>query len=119
MMLSKRTFPSESVLTMTISNHQYTRTVDDLSSYLSQQGRREDALEAVLEVVDLRRQLATDHHTAFDAELARSLNNLSRRLRYLGRREDALKATIESLNLYRQLADRPATFNADLARSLK
>jgi hypothetical protein len=63
--------------------------LNNLSNCLSGLGLREDALEAILEAVDLR-QLVTDHPAAFNPVLAESLNNLSVYLSDLGHRQDGL-----------------------------
>jgi hypothetical protein len=59
---------------------------------LSDLGRREDALAASQEAVDIRRRLAQTRPDAFLPDLATSLNNLGGDLSDLGRREDALAA---------------------------
>ncbi|KZP14698.1 hypothetical protein FIBSPDRAFT_1048609 [Athelia psychrophila] len=54
-----------------------------------------------------------------DESQASILFSLSHRLRYAGRLEESLVAMQEAVYLYRALAaERPAVFNADLARSL-
>jgi len=62
---------------MAISDIEYSNATHRISNRLSYLGRREDALEAILEAVDLRRRLAADHPAAFNADLALSLTNLS------------------------------------------
>ena len=59
----------------------------EISNRLLYLGRREDALEAILEAVDLRRRLAADYPVAFNADFARSLISLVRCLGDLGCRE--------------------------------
>ncbi|MEO1020310.1 MAG: tetratricopeptide repeat protein, partial [Pseudomonadota bacterium] len=87
--------------------------------YLSNLGRREDALQATEEAVATYRKLAQDRPDAFLPDLARALNNLSVYLSNLGRREDALQATEEAVATYRKLArDRPDAFLPDLASAL-
>jgi tetratricopeptide (TPR) repeat protein len=86
---------------------------------LSKLGRREEALAASQEAVDLYRQLAAARPDAFLPELARSLNNTGVMLSDLGRREEALAAAQEAVDLYRQLAAaRPDAFLPDLASGL-
>ncbi|KDQ13220.1 hypothetical protein BOTBODRAFT_33829 [Botryobasidium botryosum FD-172 SS1] len=91
----------------------------NLSNRLDFMARREDALAAGREAVDLYRQLAEDSPTAYSSNLAESLDNLSVCLSPLGHREGALAASREAVDLYRQLAeDRPTAFSSDLARAL-
>jgi tetratricopeptide (TPR) repeat protein len=86
---------------------------------LSNLGRREEALAASKEAVDIRRALAKDRPDAFLPDLAMSLNNLGGDLTNLGRREEALAASKEAVDIYRALAkDRPDAFLPDLAISL-
>ncbi|MCP4662144.1 MAG: hypothetical protein GY856_42620, partial [bacterium] len=53
---------------------------NNLGSRLRDLGRREDALEATCEAVDIRRQLAASRPDAFLPDLATSLNNLGKML---------------------------------------
>ena len=86
---------------------------------LSALGRREEALEATQEAVELRRRLAQKNPDAFLPDLATSLNNLGAMLSALGRREEALEATQEPVELRRRLAQKnPDAFLPDLAMSL-
>ena len=86
---------------------------------LSALGRREEALKASQEAVDLYRSLADQNPQAFLPDLAMSLNNLGNRFSNLGRREEALKASQDAVDLYRTLADQnPQAFLPDLASSL-
>ncbi|MBQ1019877.1 tetratricopeptide repeat protein [Micromonospora sp. D93] len=90
-----------------------------LGARLSALGRREEALTATREAVDVRRRLAVANPAAFDSDLARSLSNLGLRLSDLGRREEALTATREAVDTYRRLAvANPAAFNHVLGVSL-
>ena len=66
---------------------------------LSEIGRREDALVAAEEAVDLHRRLAAERPDAFTPDLATSLNNLANRLSGLGSREEALAAAEEAVGL--------------------
>ncbi|WP_438269984.1 tetratricopeptide repeat protein [Pseudofrankia inefficax] len=98
---------------------EYLRLLNNLSVRLAALGRREDALSAINEAVDLYRDLAAARPDAFGPDLAMSLNNQSVRLAALGRREDALSAINEAVDLYRDLAAaRPDAFRPDLAMSL-
>ncbi len=81
--------------------------------------RREDALAAVEEAVEIRRELARERPDAFRPDMAMSLNNVSGRLSELGRREKALAAIEEAVEVYWELAgERPDAFRPDLATSL-
>jgi hypothetical protein len=94
-------------------------SLNNLSNRLSGLGRREDALAASTEAVQVYRELAAARPDAFLPDLAMSLNNLSNRLSGLGRREDALAASTEAVQVYRELAAaRPDAFLPDLAMSL-
>ncbi len=86
---------------------------------LSAMGRREDALSATGEAVQIYRGLARTRPDAFEPDLAASLNNLGSDLADLGRREEALAATDEAVQIYRRLAQaRPDAFGPDLALGL-
>src|SRR5262249_28007485 len=86
---------------------------------LSDLGRREEALAASQEAVDIYRRLAQARPDAFLPDLAMSLNNLGIRLSNLGRREGALAANQEAVDIYRRLAQtRPDAFLPNLASSL-
>jgi tetratricopeptide (TPR) repeat protein len=90
-----------------------------LSNWLSDLGRREEALAAIEEAVTIRRELARARPDAFLPDLAMSLNNQSVFLSELGRREEALAAIEEAVAAYRELArTRPDAFLPDLAMSL-
>jgi tetratricopeptide (TPR) repeat protein len=82
-------------------------------------GRREEALAATREAVEICRQLAQTNPQAFLPDLATTLNNLGSDLSALGLREEALAATREAVEICRQLAQaNPQAFLPDLARSL-
>ena len=90
-----------------------------LGRALSALGRREEALAATQEAVDIYRGLAQVNPQVFLPDLATSLNNLGNRLSDLGRREKALTATQEAVDIYRALARaNPQAFLPDLAMSL-
>lgn len=55
-------------------------------------GRREEALDAVQEAVELYRKLANENPAESSPDLAASLNNMSKFLSELGHREEALDA---------------------------
>ena len=103
------------------SAHQarYAASLNNLGAMLSELGRREDALAAAQEAVEIRRRLAAERPDAFLPDLAASLNNLGAMLSKLGRREDALAAAQEATGIYRRLAaERPDAFLPNLALSL-
>jgi tetratricopeptide (TPR) repeat protein len=86
---------------------------------LSNLGRREQALGATEEAVEIYRGLAAANPAAFETDLAKALNNLGMGLSNLGRREPALQATEEAVEIYGRLAAaNPAAFEPDLAKSL-
>ncbi|MFN0182134.1 MAG: tetratricopeptide repeat protein [Gemmatimonadales bacterium] len=86
---------------------------------LSNLGRREEALAASQEAVDINRRLAQARPDAFLPDLAMSLNNLGIWLSNLGRHEEALAASQEAVDLRRRLAQaRPDAFLPGLAMSL-
>jgi tetratricopeptide (TPR) repeat protein len=90
-----------------------------LGNALSALGRREEALAATQEAVDIRRGLAQANPQAFLPDLAMSLTSLGNRLSELGRREEALAATQEAADIRRRLAQaNPQAFLPDLAKSL-
>jgi tetratricopeptide (TPR) repeat protein len=87
--------------------------------WLSDLGRREEALAAAEEAVSLYRRLASARPDAFLPDLAGSLNNLANMLSALGRREEALAAAEEAVFLRSRLASaRPDAFLPDLACSI-
>ena len=83
---------------------------------LSNLGRREDALAASQEAVDIRRRLAQSRPDAFLPDLASSLNNLGGDLSNLGRREDALAASQEAVEIYRRIAHEDPTPSSQTSR---
>jgi tetratricopeptide (TPR) repeat protein len=86
---------------------------------LANLGRREDALAASRETLDMYRRLAATRPDAFLPDLAGSLNNISFDLSNLGRREEALAASREGLDIYQRLAaTHPDAFLPGLARCL-
>jgi tetratricopeptide (TPR) repeat protein len=101
-----------------ILNHVAAR-LDTLGIRLSNLGRREEALAASQEAVDIYRRLAQTRPDAFLPDLAGGLNNLGIGLSYLGRREEARAAGQEAVDIRRHLAEtRPDAFLPDLAMSL-
>jgi tetratricopeptide (TPR) repeat protein len=93
--------------------------LNSLALRLSDLGRREEALAAIEEAVQLYRGLAGARPDAFIPDLATSLNNLAKMLSDLGRPEEALAAIEEAVQLYRGLPGaRPDAFTPNLALSL-
>ena len=72
-------------------------SLNNLAGFLSNLGRREEALKVAEEAVEIRRQLAAERPDAFLPNLATSLNNLAGFLSDLGRREEALKVAEEAV----------------------
>ncbi|MEU0947257.1 tetratricopeptide repeat protein, partial [Streptomyces canus] len=94
-------------------------SLNSLSNRLAALGRRDEALEAITEAVQIRRELAHTHPDAHRPDLAGSLSNLSNRLAALGRREEALEAVTEAVQIWRELAHTyPDTHRPNLAMSL-
>ncbi|MGW5866580.1 tetratricopeptide repeat protein [Streptomyces sp. NPDC055239] len=94
-------------------------SLSDLGTSLSEVGRRDEALTAIQEAVEMRRRLAAANRIAYEPGLALSLGNLGAFLSEVGRRDIALTVTQEAVEIYRRLAaDNPAAYEPDLARSL-
>ncbi|MFG2807820.1 tetratricopeptide repeat protein, partial [Streptomyces massasporeus] len=86
---------------------------------LADVGRREEALEAASQAVDIRQRLAATNPDAYEADLAMSLNNLGTMLADVGRREEALEAASQAVDIRQRLAaTNPDAHEADLAMSL-
>jgi tetratricopeptide (TPR) repeat protein len=99
--------------------HRLATRVGTLGVRLSNLGRREQALAAAQEAVDITRRLAQMRPDAFLRDLAGSLNNLGAMLANLGRREQALAATQEAVDIRRRLAQtRPDAFLATSLNNL-
>ncbi|WP_158817323.1 tetratricopeptide repeat protein [Methylocapsa sp. S129] len=95
------------------------KSLNNFGDRLSGLGRREDALAATREAVDLYRRLVAESSEAFAPHLANALNNLGSRLGDLGRRKDALAAAREAVDIRRRLAaERPGAFMPLLASAL-
>jgi tetratricopeptide (TPR) repeat protein len=72
-------------------------SLNSLGNFLSELGRREDALAAAQEATEIYRRRAAARPDAFLPDLATSLNNLGNRWSELGRREDSLAAAQEAV----------------------
>jgi tetratricopeptide (TPR) repeat protein len=92
---------------------------NNLSNRYSNLGRRDEALAAAREAVDVYRDLAARNRDVFCPDLAMSLNNLGTTYAYLGWREEALAAAREAADFYRELAAKnPDSFRPYLGASL-
>ncbi|MET7483526.1 tetratricopeptide repeat protein [Streptomyces sp. NPDC005538] len=90
-----------------------------LAVRLAETGRRQEALEAVLEAVALRRELVAADRDEHLPNLAAALNNLANSYGGVGRPEEALSAARESAELYEPLAEQdPEAYLADYTRAL-
>jgi tetratricopeptide (TPR) repeat protein len=67
-------------------------------------GRRDEALEAIQQAVEIQRKLAVEHPAAFNPNLATFLGNLSNCLSDMGRRDEALEAIQQAVEIRRKLA---------------
>ena len=88
-----------------MSGRDYSHTLINLSNYLQYLGCREDALEAIVEVVDLCHHLANEPPAALDTDFTLALDRLSNHLSDIGHREEALKASLQVVDLYWPLAE--------------
>ena len=114
----QRAFPEDHDLINAACSDDLARIFNEFCICLSF-GRRDEALMAVEEAVELRRQHAADSPNTYSPDLAISLNNLASRLTDLGHREEALHAAEEAVKLWRQLAENDSTIaNPGLAASL-
>jgi hypothetical protein len=87
---------------------------------LSGVGRREEALAAAGEAVEIYRPLAAARPEAFEPGLAASLSNMAVQLGGLGRAKDALTAIQEAVTIRRELAARwPDAHHRELELSLR
>ncbi|MGV9865702.1 tetratricopeptide repeat protein [Rhodococcus koreensis] len=93
--------------------------LNNQSLRLADLGRREDALTAIDEAVQIHRELAEARPDAFRPGLALALTHQSLWLADLGRREDALTAIDEAVQIHRELAEaRPDASRPGLALAL-
>ncbi|MDG4766159.1 tetratricopeptide repeat protein [Solwaraspora sp. WMMD406] len=93
------------------------RLLGSLGNRLSEAGRWEEALDATVGAVTIRRRLA-QANPAHEPNLAKSLNNLGIRLSNLGRQKGALNATVEAVTIRRRLAQANPAHEPNLAKSL-
>lgn len=93
--------------------------VGTLGNRLAMLGRRDEALAACQQAVEVFRHFATRNPNAYLPLLASSLNNFGSRLSEYGHPEPALAASEEAVQLFRGLVlERGNMFLPDLARSL-
>jgi tetratricopeptide (TPR) repeat protein len=86
---------------------------------LSDLGRKEEALEAAKQALDIRERLAKVKPERFEAGWATSLRNYANHLSDNGRSEEALEASKQVLDILERLAKaKPERFEADWATSL-
>jgi tetratricopeptide (TPR) repeat protein len=74
-------------------------SLNNLSLRLSDMGRREEALGAIVGAVEIRRRLAAAVPKRFEPELAQSLSNFSILLNDLGRHEEAAEVAQEAAEI--------------------
>ena len=96
----------------------HARSLNNLSVHLSNLGRREEALAASQEAVDIYRRLAETRPDAFLPDLARSLDTLGNTLASAGRHQEAAAARLEGLTLIATLVERRPQAFGHLARAL-
>ncbi|KAG8682780.1 POC1 centriolar protein A, partial [Ceratobasidium sp. 395] len=97
----------------------FARACWSLSSRLRYEDRREEALVANEEAVQVYRTLAADQHSSFTIDLAESLTSVSQRLTDVGRREEALETAQEAAEICRRSAvDQSGKLIPQLGRSL-
>jgi tetratricopeptide (TPR) repeat protein len=99
------------------TNRERARLLHNAGKRLSDLGRREEALQAFQEAVEIRRRLAVQRPDAFLPALAASLTGLGVLLSALGRREEALQATAEAVRLTLPLVARYPRAFLDRLRS--
>ena len=73
-------------------------SLNNLSIRLAEAGRRDEALTAIQDAVEIYRRLAAANPAAYEPDLAMSLNNLSIRLADAGRRDEALTAIQDAVD---------------------
>lgn len=88
-----------------------------LSEVLTRLGEPEQALDAMLEAVDIYRDLAADDPDRYLPDLATGLTDLGARYADAGRGPKAVYVTEESVKHYRELAERDDCRTADLAQA--
>ena len=90
-----------------------------LSLALHAQGKRDRALGAAANSVEIRRRLAHASPAVYEPDLAGSLSNFASFQSATGDRAGALSTALEAVKIFRRLAHvSPAAYEPDLARSL-
>ncbi|MBL7551004.1 tetratricopeptide repeat protein, partial [Frankia sp. AgB1.9] len=106
-------------LSQTNDPAEHARLWERLARRLHYAGRREEALAATEQAMEIRRRLAAANPVAFEPDLADSLDNLGLDLSGVGRWEEALGATEQAVEIRRRLAAaNPVAFEPDLATAL-
>ena len=93
-------------------------SLNNLGIRLSDLGRREEALAASQEAVDIRRQLAAARPDAFLPDLARSVSVLSDALAALDRHEESASTAAEALEILAPFVERYPEHYGRLARTI-
>jgi hypothetical protein len=81
-------------------------------------GRREDALAATHEAVDIYRRLAQTRPDAFLPNLATSISGMSDTLAALDKHEEAARAATQALKILAPFVERYSQTYRDLARTI-
>jgi tetratricopeptide (TPR) repeat protein len=88
-------------------------SLDRFAYVLSDLGRPQEALDAVIEATALFRQVTELNREGYLRNLAGSVEHLAKRLSEAGRRSEAAAATGEAVALFRELADFYDTMGRD------
>ncbi len=95
-------------------------SLSNLGIRLSDLGRREEALEAAKEAVEIRRHLAADRPDVFLPDLAGSLNNLAACLFEAKRFDEALPPTLQAVGIMVSMTERwPEAFTGSLQNAVR
>src|SRR5262249_60366487 len=93
-------------------------SLNNLGIRLSNLGRREDALAASQEAVDIRRRLAQTRPDAFLPDLARSISVMSDALAALDKHEEAARAATQALEILAPFVEGYSQTYQGLARTI-
>ncbi|MFE2716947.1 tetratricopeptide repeat protein [Streptomyces mirabilis] len=94
-------------------------SLSTLGIWLSEVGRRAEALSLNEQAVKIYRRLAAENSAVYEPDLANTLTNLGNELGEVRRHSEALSLTEQAVEIYRRLAaDDPAAYEANLALSL-
>ncbi|KAB5589406.1 hypothetical protein CTheo_7146 [Ceratobasidium theobromae] len=98
---------------------QLARCLGGQGNILTKLDRPSEAIQVSQEAVQIYRQLANDHPTAYSVELGQSLHNLAVDLSDLDRHEEAVTTVTEAVEIHRGLAtNNPTVYTPELAGSL-